>query len=500
MRIVLVLLAGLLAACTDNVLPNTFLVDNFSSRNSSFLASGDLCCVVGDPITGPVGRVTITGGAANTYIRVIDDGPLVSARPVSDAGQIADPLNPGTVVYQIPVTFDIRMTACPTTVGVKSCLRFQIAADGPDALFSFITDGPLEEACVISKAAPAGPLPPIAFPALAVFQAIGLTGLEGLFYEAESRTFWFGANNGAAQYDATSGNRVEQTGTSGNFPSFLGDFFGVAPLHRSGSTVSQAGAGEREGLLTLGPTQAFFRPKDNGVWSDFGQLVLFNQSVTDAVYLVGQEGGADLLLSHGSVTSLFFDAAQDTWTSAPLAFFGTAITGGGAISAIARTLDGQRLIVTDGRPGQLQSHVGSTTTRTTFVGDTGNDPRRIRAAGRLAVISNFGSDTLTLVRWETDGTLEILGTVAVGDGPVGIDVRETDADYRIVSTGFNDDTLTVTIIEKTNLTVVSSTTVAAPTGVTNPGHAIWLDDTHIALTGNTSSNYAIREIATLLGG
>ena len=495
MRTVFILLAGVLAACADN------RGDSFGSFRASLAASGDLCCEVGEPV-GVVGRVTITADDDDVFIRVIDEDPLLSAVPVNDPVRQPDPFpkGGGQFLYQSNVTFDIFITACPSTVGERHCLQFQIAGVRAVDGFAIVTGGPIETVCITSKQTVGPPPPPpvTTFPALAVFPATVLTGLEGLLYDTRTRSLWIGARDGAAEYDATSGDRLDQTGSAGDFPSFLGEFYAATPLRRSGSTVSQAGTGEREGLLTIGPSDAFLRLKPGGVWSDFGQLVVFGQNVTDAVYLVGQEGGSDLLLSHGSVTSLFFDAGQDGWTSAPIAFFGTAITGGGAISAIARELDGQRLIVTNGQPGQLQSHVGSNTTRTTWIGDTGDEPRRIRAAGRLAAISNFGSGTLTLVRWETDGTVEILGTVAVGDSPIGLDVRETGTDYRIVSTGFNDDTLTITIVEKTGLTVVSSTTVATPAGVTGPGHAIWLDDTHIALTGNTSNNFAIREIATLL--
>jgi hypothetical protein len=130
----------------------------------------------------------------------------------------------------------------------------------------------------------------------------------------------------------------------------------------------------------------------------------------------------------------------------------------------------------------------------TLVGAVGNNPRRIRCvpSHQICAVSNFGSDSLTIVRWNGQGTASIAATQTVGDGPVGISLRADGVNVLVISTGFNDNTHTITTIAPDG-TVVSSVTSAAPDGCVNPGHALWLrsaPDT-VVLTCKGSNAYAL---------
>jgi hypothetical protein len=132
--------------------------------------------------------------------------------------------------------------------------------------------------------------------------------------------------------------------------------------------------------------------------------------------------------------------------------------------------------VLDGTPGKLWvSDPKLPLGPGTFVGDVGNSPRRIRClvSHSLCAVSNFESDSLTLVQWNGRETAAIVGTQAVGDGPVGIDLRADGVNAKVISTGFNDHTFTVTTLAP-NGSVLSSVTQAVPAGCVNPGHAQWL--------------------------
>jgi hypothetical protein len=92
---------------------------------------------------------------------------------------------------------------------------------------------------------------------------------------------------------------------------------------------------------------------------------------------------------------------------------------------------------------------------------------------QLCVVSNFDSDSLTIVRWDGRTTAAIAGTVPVGDGPVGIGIVADGPNARVISTGFNDNSYTVTTLANDG-TLISNTTTAAPIDCVNPGHATWL--------------------------
>jgi len=88
----------------------------------------------------------------------------------------------------------------------------------------------------------------------------------------------------------------------------------------------------------------------------------------------------------------------------------------------------------------------------------------------------------------------IAGTVAVGDGPVGVDLIDAGANVLVVSTGFGDDTYTLTSWRRTKSGFHRDLPV--PGGATDPGHAVFVRDdvsTKILITGNGSDNLVVFE-------
>ena len=152
------------------------------------------------------------------------------------------------------------------------------------------------------------------------------------------------------------------------------------------------------------------------------------------------------------------------------------------------------LVVTSGSPGKIYHHdMVDLLAPAVAVGDAGNSPRRIRTAGDLAFISNFESDDLTVLTWSPSGAVAVVGQIPVGDGPVGIDALVlSGGNIAVVSTGFNDDTYTLTVVTPTG-GVVSNTTTNLPARATVPGHAFWLrgEAAHFGVTCNGSGDLVV---------
>jgi hypothetical protein len=249
-------------------------------------------------------------------------------------------------------------------------------------------------------------------------------------------------------------------------------------------------------VVQAGPTGASLTqwfPEDNAF--GFTGFIETQSSVTDAQPIAGDplSGGFVMVRSSDGAVSIveynpesgFYDLYRQirNFPEAPGTPFTAAVRpGAGAV------------VVTDGSPGKIYHHdLANLNGPATPIGDAGNAPRRIRTAGNLAFVSNFESDELTILGWTPEGTVTVIGSVSVGDGPVGIDALELPGgNVAVVSTGFNDDTSTVTIVDAAGA-VVSSTTTSLPAGGLAPGHAFWLrgEATHYGVTCNESGHLVV---------
>ncbi|HEX5138489.1 MAG TPA: hypothetical protein VFY93_16065 [Planctomycetota bacterium] len=242
-------------------------------------------------------------------------------------------------------------------------------------------------------------------------------------------------------------------------------------LHEPGGTIA---------AFAVGPGVAAMTHWDSAS-SSFGatQLSFGGSNVTDFRPFDAGDGGTVTDYTAGSVYFMVFDAASGLFAQADSAqrvdAFALSSATGKAISATAAALDQRTYVVTDGTPGQLWYHdpADRPLGAATLIGEVGDDPRRVRRTGSLLVVSNFTAKTLSVARTDT---LAVVTTVDVGDGPIGIDLKDLPSgDIAVVSTGFNDDTYTITVLTADGQ-VVSSTTAPVPDAGTGPGHAIWFQD------------------------
>ena len=121
------------------------------------------------------------------------------------------------------------------------------------------------------------------------------------------------------------------------------------------------------------------------------------------------------------------------------------------ISAFAHKVGQPVLVATDGQPGQLYladpavfADPTAFDAEPTFIGNVGMEPRKVRCLNGVCVVSNFGSDSLTIVLWDGGDTATIVDEVLVGLGPVGIDLRMVQGNVSVISTALNDNTYNIT--------------------------------------------------------
>ncbi|MGE0082109.1 MAG: hypothetical protein AB7U81_12520 [Thiohalomonadaceae bacterium] len=174
-----------------------------------------------------------------------------------------------------------------------------------------------------------------------------------------------------------------------------------------------------------------------------------------------------------------------------------------AVSAYQHRVGGPILAVSGGEGGSGSGKLkvvdrSGDMPAATDIGDVGDTPRRLRCLVPVCVVSNHGSNSLSVITWDGESlTPSIVGTVAVGKGPVGVDlVRVSDNDnVAVVSTGFNDDTYSVTVL-KPDGNVVSNENYDAPAGCESPAHAMFAEDAgklKIVMTCHGSGSIAITD-------
>lgn len=105
----------------------------------------------------------------------------------------------------------------------------------------------------------------------------------------------------------------------------------------------------------------------------------------------------------------------------------------------------------------------------------GTNLRQIRCADDHCGITDYGSTNLTLVQWASPAAAPaVKGTVTVGNGAVGLDVRKDGDHWLYLTTGFNDNTYTLTTVAA-DFSIISNVTTTL-TDCTNPGHATFHED------------------------
>lgn len=172
-----------------------------------------------------------------------------------------------------------------------------------------------------------------------------------------------------------------------------------------------------------------------------------------------------------------------------------------AVSAYQHRVGGPILAVSGGEGGSGSGKLkvvdrSGDMPAATDIGDVGDTPRRLRCLVPVCVVSNHGSNSLSVITWDGESlTPSIVGTVAVGKGPVGVDLVRVSDNVAVVSTGFNDDTYSVTVL-KPDGNVVSNENYDAPAGCESPAHAMFAEDAgklKIVMTCYGSGSIAITD-------
>lgn len=138
-------------------------------------------------------------------------------------------------------------------------------------------------------------------------------------------------------------------------------------------------------------------------------------------------------------------------------------------------------------PGELwfgqASEDGGATHTGIKVGDLGFTARYMRCWQVHCGVASFDSDSLTVIHWpDRNAAPTIQGSVTVGDGPVGVDVRPDGAGGAVfLTTGYNDPSYTETPVAADGTPGDPVTTPL--TGCPGPGFARYVgkDYSHIAV-------------------
>ncbi len=302
-----------------------------------------------------------------------------------------------------------------------------------------------------------------------------ITGIDGLSIAAPSYGGEAGSQgwvmvygeNGIIAIDPVAGS-VART-----FVWFSARISGLTMSPPAGSPVETA----RDGLFSYNSLGA-----DINYWnaetSEFGMTgpILTAIGVTDAVpYGDDPTSGGLLYTMPGDVTALEYDAAGEYLVGGVGASIFPDIVGD-PMSAFAHDGTGSIVVVTNGSPGQLY-RAPRPSAAADLIGVVGDAPRQIRCLDDLCVISCFEDDSLWVATWDGAASVTIVGSETVGDGPIGIDLLALDNDdIAVVSTGFNDDTYSITVFDPAG-TLVSNDKMSVPAGCTGPRHAVWVPGT-----------------------
>jgi hypothetical protein len=340
---------------------------------------------------------------------------------------------------------------------------------------------------------------------------VGLTGLEGLYDGA--RTWGPFREEAVEDYLTVGGTDGSQAirplpavdGPGTDPATVLLDFsHETQPVFHALTLVNGSG-NERDIWLQIGPAGFALRSwrPEQSAFDPSIQLDPDAHSWTDA-----QPYGNDLAAggaivtdnTAGAVASFDLVAATGLFAGPTIRISSGSMAAGvpgTAVSAYAEISTGAILGVADdataGAASKLFLHDGGAPDGPIdVVGDLGQRARRIRCALPVCVVSNFADATLSIVTWDGALAAEIVGTVPVGEGPIGVDLVTVGQRFAAISTGFLDQSYTVTQIAADGQ-VLDSTTSTVPAGCLDPAHAIWLRDAAgtAVLSCNGSSTVAI---------
>jgi len=235
----------------------------------------------------------------------------------------------------------------------------------------------------------------------------------------------------------------------------------------TGSLFEFGGDGAKERLWDAGA----------GAWSPYWDLI--DQSGTiDATGYANNSDGLLFIPGFSRVRDYVWDEENSVYVASIRVDAGAA--SGNPVSAVGNEPGGPLLMVYNTSKLYLWRDSGSGFVAGE-IGTVGDDPRRIRLLGDIAVVTSFVSSEIAIVHWDGAGVANITATQAVGDGPVGVDLLErAGGGVYALTTGFNDDTYTITEIDAAGA-VIASTTTDLPPECSQPAHGAWIGDSNESL-------------------
>lgn len=441
----------------------------------------DDCTPVEVLIDNPVFIPHITAGVSVSFAGSVSggDAPYTYHWDFGGAGiPAASVEDPGPRQFNIPGTYHVTFTA------------HDAVGDSSSAMVDVVVE-------------PVPGEPPVGIIPVAVNSPDGmhlfnnLTGYAGITSEF---VLLVAGGDGVAVLDPVSGAAL-----SNRFVVASETRFGVAALSHalSGGSPAVRGSGasaletREDVLIQYGPTTTLTPyDRNTGDWSTFSMVIENFSTVYDvSPYNGALDAEGAINVTSSRVSFLGWDDASSSYQLAGNDILGNAFPGAlSLVSAFGRGPTGRIVVVSSGSPGALYTHDRNGGDGS-LVGSVGDDPRKVRGVDSLLVVTDFGSDSLTVAKWSANGAVSIVGNVAVGDGPVGVDLMPLGAgDVAVVTTGFNDNTFTVTVFDADG-GVVSNTTTALPAGCTSPGHAVWVGSpsTRIIVSCFGSDNLVVVE-------
>lgn len=242
-----------------------------------------------------------------------------------------------------------------------------------------------------------------------------------------------------------------------------------------------ARADEEAAVVRFGSsTGAILTPWDPGTgdWSGFSAGLQSGMQVWDALPYGGTESSHGFTLT--SDTRVGFHEYESVGWGPGKDVLNSDFPGGTAFRSTF-AVDGVGPFLVVASSGTLYLHPGPPGNAAAAVGAVGADPRRIRGTAGLCVVTSFADDQLTVVSF--DGTTaSIVGSpISVGDGPVGLDLRELpNGNVAVLSTGFQDHSAWLTVLSPAGA-LVSNAAVSLNAACLQPAHAAWIGDTGLFL-------------------
>jgi hypothetical protein len=161
---------------------------------------------------------------------------------------------------------------------------------------------------------------------------------------------------------------------------------------------------------------------------------------------------------------------------------------GPVISAYRREFGGEVLVLCDGAPGALFLW-DPADSNAVEIGPVGDDPANLRGMGTVAVVSNFGSGTITTISWPLGGMPTIRASLPANGGPRGMDLRPNGNEYELLGVGFDTDRLYSYLLSSTG-TMLSIADEALPVGCWGPSTAVFVPGDVELVAGFSSDTLA----------